>query len=492
MSDIDAAPQESRTFLLTPKDRQGVVLGLDWAQIAAFGGASLLSILLLMAGGGLFVSAVPAVCGAVLAYGRWRGLPLVGWLGVIAHHLNVVRRGRQWVGSAPFDGSAGDLPGCLSGLRIDEEAMEGKEIGMVQDLSNGRVSAVLEVTGADFLLLAEEEQLDMLEGWGRVLGAHAVEGAPVKAISWTQIASRGSLRDHISWIQSLKAERNKTAARSYRQLVDNAAPRTTRHTTYLTVTVGDSGRSGEVGSRATREDALRTSLRAVERSLTTAELRRWRILDAAELRQLLSECCDPTTRGGLAKRVGDLAERVGVSDEAGCGPSETWTDWAWFETDRCGHVTFLVEDWPRHPARGDWMTLFLATGQWARRMHVTFEPVPAYDAHKKIERQAFKLDSDRAQREESGRRIGAAWRQAREGVERREEELVAGYSEMAYYGLVTVSATDGTTLDDAVAGVLDATRTAGVTVRPLVGEQDLAWAASLPFGLQAKHRILSQ
>ena len=489
-SETEAA--ERRTFLLTPKDRQGVVLGLDWGQIVAFGGASLMSILLLMAGGGLFVSAAPAVVGAVLAYGRWRGLPLVGWIGVLGHYFNMRRRGRQWAGSEPFDGTAGDLPGCLTGLRIEADTMDGREIGVAHDLSNARSSVVLEVAGADFLLLAEDEQIAMLEGWGKVLGAHAVEGAPVRAISWTQIASRGSLRDHISWIASLRAERDQTAARSYRQLVEDASPRTTRHTTYLTVTVGDSGTSGEVGSSGTRGDEVRSSLKAVQRSLAAAELRRFRILDASEMRQLLSECCDPTTRGGLARRVGSLAERVGVSDEGGCGPSQAWTDWAWYETDRCGHVTFLVEDWPRHPTRGDWMTDFLATGQWARRVHVTFEPINAYDAHKRIERQAFKLDSDAAQREESGRRIGAAWRQAREGVERREEELVAGYSEMAYYGLVTVSATDGKTLDDAVAGVLDATRTAGVSVRLLMGEQDRAWAASLPFGLQAKQRLLSR
>ena len=492
MSDAVESAEGGTTFLLTPKDRQGVVLGLGWPQIIAFGGTSLVSILFLMAGGGLFLSAGPALVGALFAYGRWRGLPLVEWIGVVGHHFNALRRGREWIAGWPFDGRRGDLPACLSGLRFEAVAMDGSELGIAHDASNSRLSAALEVAGADFLLLSDEEQNALLAGWGKALGAHAVDGSAVKAIAWTQVATRGSLRDHMGWIGTLKAERDQKAGRSYRQLVQAASPRTTKHTTYVTVTVGVSGRTGEIGTRGTPQDALVDSVRAVQRGLAAAELRRVRPLSAGDLGTLLAECCDPTTSGGLARRVGSLAERVGVTEEGGCGPREAWLDWAWWETNRCAHVTFVVEDWPRYPVKGDWLTYFLATGQWSRRVHVTFEPISPPDAHRRIERQAFKLDSDAAQREESGRRIGAAWRQAREGVERREEELVAGFSEMAYYGLVTVSATDGDTMDAAVAGVLQGARSAGVSLRPLVGVQDIAWAASLPLGLQAGHKLLSR
>ena len=472
---------DQRMFVLTPKDREGVVMGLGWPQLCVLGGASLLSILLLMAGTSLFLAAVLAAIAALVAYGRWRGLRLVEWCPVLWHFLRRVRRGREWVAGTVFDGSAGDLPDCLRGIRIERGLLDGREVGVISDTPTGALSAVLEVEGTDFKLVSDDEQVRLLEGWGRVLSAHAVEGSPVRSVSWTQIATRGSLVDHMNWVRSQYGDGGATEpARSYRRLVEAMSPRTTRHSTYVTVTVG-----GSTPGDGSVPDVLTDSLRAVWRSLENAELRRWRLLDAGETAALLLACCDPTASGGLASRVGSLAERVGVQHVAGCGPREAWLAWAWFETDRCAHVTFIVEDWPRYPVGADWLSAFLASGRWARRVHVCFEPVSPHMAHKRIERQAFKLDADAAQREDSGRRISAGWRQARHGVDQREEELVSGYAEMSYYGLVTVSAFDGETLDDAVAGILSAARASGVTLRPLVGLQDVGWAASLPVGLVA-------
>lgn len=482
-----------RSFVLTPKDRQGVLLGLGWAQISVMGSACLMALGLLMAGSPLLIAAVPAVVGSGVAYGRWGGLRLVEWGPVVWHHLRMRWKGRQWTAGQVFNGIGGDLPLCLRGLQIDEIEFDGRQVGVVSDTGRGRLSALLEVEGTDFMLASEQEQVRLLEGWGKVLGTHAVEGSPVRALSWTQIARRGSLRDHMRWVQSLGTSRGEEAARSYRQLVESASIRTTKHTSYLTVSVAESGRAAkQAGAKATLEEALKDSVRGVQRSLEAAELRRWRLLDAGDVGRMLVNCCDPTASGGLAGRVGTLAERVGIEGLAGCGPREAWHAWAWFETDKCAHVSFVVEDWPRYPVAADWLTMFLARGRWARRVHVCFEPVSPHVAHKRIERQAFKLDADAAQREESGRRISAGWRQAREGVEQREEELVAGYSEMAYYGIVTMSAADGRTLDDAVAGVLSTARGHGITLRPLLGVQDLGWAASLPVGLQAGRKLLSR
>ena len=484
--------QAARGFVLTPKDRQGVVLGLGWAQISVLGSGCLVSLWLLMAQVSLLLAGGPTVLGAAVAYGRWGGVWLVEWFPVVWHHLRTRGRGRQWGAAEVFNGVRGDLPLCLRGLRIGGVTVDGRAMGVVSDSGQGRLSAILEVEGADFMLASDEEQVRLLEGWGRVLGAHAVEGSAVRAVSWTQIARRGSLRDHMRWIQSLRGARAEGAVRSYRQLVESVSPRTTKHTTYLTVTVAAPARAAQVGPKVTLEGALSESVRGVQRSLEAAELRRWKVLAPDDVGELLVQCCDPTASGGLAGRVGSLAERVGVEGLAGCGPREAWHAWSWFEVDRCAHVSFVVEEWPRYPVGADWLSMFLARGRWARRVHVCFEPVSLHLAHKRVERQAFKLDADAAQREESGRRIGAAWRRAREGVEQREEELVAGYSEMSYYGIVTMSASDGETLDDAVAGILSAARSHGVSLRPLMGIQDLGWAASLPLGLQAGRRLLSR
>ena len=65
----------------------------------------------------------------------------------------------------------------------------------------------------------------------------------------------------------------------------------------------------------------------------------------------------------------------------------------------------------------------------------------------------------------------------------REEELVAGYPEMAYLGLVTVSATTRDELDEHSEIVEQLAREAGMDLRVLDARQDIAWAAALPLGL---------
>ncbi len=126
---------------------------------------------------------------------------------------------------------------------------------------------------------------------------------------------------------------------------------------------------------------------------------------------------------------------------------------------------------------------FLPAGGTRRAMTAVLVPVPTHPDRRRIERDLVKLDSDATTREEKGRRVDARHRRATQALLDREEELVAGYPEVAYAGLVTVSAPSLELLDEHGEIVEQLAREHGMDIRVLDARQDVAWAAALPVGL---------
>ncbi len=135
------------------------------------------------------------------------------------------------------------------------------------------------------------------------------------------------------------------------------------------------------------------------------------------------------------------------------------------------------------------MEPFLASGAISRTVTVVLVPVSTHQSRRRIERDLVKLESDASAKEDKGRRIDARHRRATQALLDREEELVAGYPEMAYAGLVTVSARDLEELDEHGEIIEQLARENGMDLRLLDARQDLAWAAALPFGLAPNHLL---
>jgi hypothetical protein len=104
------------------------------------------------------------------------------------------------------------------------------------------------------------------------------------------------------------------------------------------------------------------------------------------------------------------------------------------------HRTWWIGTWPRLAVPPAWLEPFLSSGGITRSMTVYFQPVSTHQSRRRIERDLVKLESDAITKEEKGRRVDARHRRATQALLDREEELVAGYPEMGYAGLVTVSA----------------------------------------------------
>jgi hypothetical protein len=151
------------------------------------------------------------------------------------------------------------------------------------------------------------------------------------------------------------------------------------------------------------------------------------------------------------------------------------------------HRCYWIESWPGQPRPGEWLVDQVArlNDPAAVSRSITVHLVPeAVDASaRRLQRELARHESDAETRDRRGRRTTAAHRRAHQAVLEREEELVSGEPVVRYCGLVTVSAGDPEVLERDCRAMEQLARNAGLGLRVVHGRQDLAWAASLPFGL---------
>ena len=487
-----ASERVARTYRLEPLDSSGVFLGLGAIQCSLLGGGVALGVAALTAGVLLPIAAAPIIAAAAVSFTRvgghatWEWVPLLfGWAWCR------LRRGRGWVAPLPLCATvegAAPMPPCLSGLDIISlDWRAGTSLGAVRDRHRQTLTAVVPVSGPQFVVEPRGEQERLLAGWGDLLGQYAVERGVVAHLSWSDLAQPSGMVDHIAWLASdERGGPNPTASASYRELLEVGTTSAINHEALVTITVARERlprhRAGKGGSDEQLCRALVTSVEALLRGLRSADLAASDPLDPVWLQRLIRSRIDPVGARSRPRR-GRLVERLAVVRSTTAGPLALETDWRHLRVDCAYHRTWWVGTWPRLAVPPAWLEPFLSAGGVTRSMTVYFQPVSTHQSRRRIERDLVKLESDAVTKEEKGRRIDARHRRATQALLDREEELVAGYPEMGYAGLVTVSARTLDDLDEHSEIIEQLARENGMDLRVLDGRQDLGWAAVLPLGL---------
>lgn len=487
-----ATERLERTYRLEPLDSSGIFLGLGAVQCVLLGGGIAIAIATLSAGAVLPVAAAPLLGAAGISFTRigghatWEWVPLlIGW------GWCRVRRGRRWAAPLPLwatiEGSA-PLPPCLDGLDIvGLDWRAGISLGAIRDRHRRTLTAVVPVSGPQFVVEPRSEQERLLAGWGELLGQYAVERGVVSHLAWSDLAQPSGMGDHIAWLDSSdRGEPNLSASASYRELLEVGTTSAINHEVVVTVTVARERLSRHRAGKGSVDDHLRralvTSVEALLRGLRSADLAASEPMDSSGLQRLLRSRIDPVS-ARVRPRNGLLVERLALVRSCTAGPVALETDWRHLRTDGAFHRTWWVGTWPRLAVPPAWLEPFLSGAGVTRSMTVYFQPVSTHQSRRRIERDLVKLDSDAVTKEEKGRRIDARHRRATQALLDREEELVAGYPEMGYAGLVTVSARTLDDLDEHSEVIEQLARESGMDLRILDGRQDIGWAAALPLGL---------
>lgn len=493
------ADREERLYRFDPLDGSGVFLGLGAIQCFLLGGGLVLAVLALTAGVPLVVAAFPALVGAGASFGRARGYVIWEWIPLGASWLAArLGRGQRWLPRLPLmvgEGSATPpLPPALDGLDIIEVPWRGAlTMGAVRDRQTRTLTALVPASGPEFVAKPRRDQEQLLAAWGDVLAHFASETSPVIHLGWSDLATQSGMREHLAWVNGVeRGSRATDAAESYDELLAGAVAQASTHdvTIFVTVARDRLGRRAQMADpEAALARALTAAVEALLRGLRTAGLAGRDPLPPAPARQLLRSRIDPFA---TSTRVtgGRLIDRLGMVGPAGAGPMALSAEWRQVRIDGAWHRTYWVVGYPRLPQHPSWLEPFLAGQGICRTVTVFFEPVSSYQSRRRIERDLVKLESDAQTREDKGRRVDARHRRATQALLDREQELVAGYTEMGHCALVTVSAPSLDKLENDCEVVEQLAREVGIELRTIDGRQDLAWASSLPFGLAPRHGLV--
>jgi hypothetical protein len=489
-----------RTYRLEPLDTSGVFLGLGIVQCVLLGGGITLAVLAITAGVPVLLAAVPIVGAALASFGRVGGHAVWEWLPLLAGWAwTRLGRGRRWEAVLPLwvggDAKA-PMPPCLDGIDIvGIEWRPSSDLGAVRDRQRHTLTAVIPVTGPQFVVEPRAEQERLLAGWGDVLGQFAVERGVVTHLAWSDLARPSGMDQHLAWTEGgPRGRAHRDAADSYRELVDAGTTTAISHDIVVTITVSRDRlgrhRSGSGNADEHLERALVTSTDALLRGLRTAGLATEEPLDASGIQRLLRLRIDPVSVRRRASK-GRLIDRLALVRSSTAGPLVLDTSWSHVSIDSAFHRTWWIGTWPRLAVPPAWLEPFLSGGGLTRTMTVVLVPVPTHQSRRRIERDLVKLESDATTKEEKGRRVDARHRRATQALLDREEELVSGFPEMAYAGLVTVSAPDLDTLEEHGEIIEQLARENGMDLRLLDARQDIAWAAGLPLGLAPSTLVAS-
>jgi hypothetical protein len=259
--------------------------------------------------------------------------------------------------------------------------------------------------------------------------------------------------------------------RSYTSLMAQSAPVARRHRTLLALSVRThrSGRSPGGRDAGTAAVLLRESA-ALQRMLEDTDATVEGILGPAALAAVLRDAVAPV---------------VGIG---GTGPAVAWPwpmavapTWEAVHTDGTWHATYWIAEWPRVDVTPDFLGPLLFS-PLRRTISLVMEPVSPGRAARQVAQARTADIADGELRRRGGFLVTARQRREQQGVEHRDRELADGHAQYRFSGYVTVTADDPEALGEGCAALEQAGGQARLELRRLYGEQDLAFACSLPLG----------
>ncbi len=491
MSRQNTVSAQRRQYRLAPVDKTGVFLGLSLTQLIVTGTGALAGSVVMIVGS-VSVGVAIAVSVAALGLARLTGEPLLTQLPTLIRHSVTGRAARAHHQSLPLLGPVENpkkTPALWQqNIMVIEPADYSVElsgpVAMVIDHKAGLYATTLRIAGRQFGLLEPDEQDYQLSNWGNVLQGFVTETPIITAVRWCEWAAPSGIEEQRDWLDAHKADQPiPDALDSYERLLAEAGPIATRHEVLLTISthtnrVAVHKRHNRNRRNATIE-ALLTETRQLQQRLSTAGLTA-KILDPTEQTRAMRLRLDPTSRAAIERRQRTLGHDAGATSISNALPLATNTTWTSYTVDSSHHRAYWVTEWPRLDVPGDWLRPLLLHSTAVRTIGVFFTPVPRSKSQRHITAQATKIEADVAHRNEKGYRVGAWHRRAAQAVQEREEELVSGYTELAFTAIINITAPDIDELDRSCADLVQIAAAAGIELRPLHGRHAEALTAVLP------------
>ena len=155
--------------------------------------------------------------------------------------------------------------------------------------------------------------------------------------------------------------------------------------------------------------------------------------------------------------------------------------WDAVRTDGTWHATYWIAEWPRVDVTPDFLGPVLFS-PLRRSVVMVMEPVSPSRAARQVAQARTADLADGELRRRGGFLVTARHTREKESVEDRDTELADGHAQYRFSGYVCLTADSRRELDEARAALEQAAGQARIELRLLFGEQDAAFACSLPLG----------
>lgn len=478
-------------FTFPRAEQRGTFLGLRGPQASMLGLSILVSVFAMVAIPtvlGLGLAVVVFGVGSTVALIRVGGLHVDEWAPVLGRWWT--ERQRSFVNPVPLWGEDDAAmrsapPAALSGVAfLEVRRQSGESVGVVRDRRHGTWSGALACRGTSFALLDAVEQERLTGLWGQALAGFAQEGSPVTRIGWVErtVPEEGdALAAFLDRAAVLSA--GHPAFDSYAELIASAGPVSRNHETFVVVAI-DGVRARKAIKQAGGGDAGATEvvLRELDHladRLRLAEVEVVERLDARQLAGAVRTAFDPASVAPLAQRGRQQPTRRGVAGR-NAWPMAMTTDWDHLRSDSGFHATFHVAEWPRRRVAASFLHPLLLRPTSQHSMAVVLEPIPPSRAARAVESAHANHLADEELRARAGFMETARRRRDHEELVHREEELSRGHAECRFSGYVTVTGRTQVELEFAAGEVEQLGFDAGIELRRLYGQQDLAFTYTLP------------
>ena len=390
------------------------------------------------------------------------------------------------------------LPPVLSGIDLFEFDVDwlspGQHvpIGVVRDRQAGALTAVLKVCGdGQFALVDSATQSMRIDEWGSAIGGFAREHSPVARVTFHDWTSPVPIRDTVAQLESRWSdEADHPAREGYLQLLRDTSATVVDHEVLVEVTVELSRLAKPKG-----ESALAAGLRTVaEQSrlfaqrLNGAGLRVEAVLSGSDLVTAMRVRSDPSVVEQLATLKRSLAAATGVSAPT-FGPMHVDDQLGHVAVDGAVHRSWWFASWPRREVAASWLDSLMFESGCTRSLTTVFEPVAPSKSDSDVDRERTQREANMETRRRKGFIVRRADQKAIGEVESRENELSAGFVEVRYTGLLTLTAATVDQLETQGADLEQAAANVGVELQPLWGRQGDGWVSSLPLGRNLARRL---
>lgn len=492
MSELSA----SMRYRFGGSGRPGVLLGLGLRQSAPLVAGCVWLTLALMAGFPL-VGLVGPITGAVMSFGRWRGVPVFD-VAVPGVRLGLLRRTKRdtWMRRPLLATSTkAALPKVLDGLELFDVPGEwdgtAVTVGVVRDQPASCVSVVMAVSATGFAVSSAGEQDVLVAGWAAALAPLARERCPVRRVTWQHWTHPAGLDGHHRFLDGQPSRSLTTpAARDYDDLLAVQAPATVGHEILVTLTVDQRRISSRRSNATAAFTAAMDEARLLASRLEVAGISTTGPLSAGAIATAVRARSDPGRRAQVEGLRRSLAAAAGKAPME-WGPLALRPEWSRVSVDGAVHRSLVVAAWPMLPVSADWMSPLLSLADATATVTVVLEPVPLREAAAAANRELTALEADQGQKQRHGFRLTARERRRQHDVESREQELAAGHPEFRHGAFVTVTAASVEELDDASARVEQAAAQSLLDLRVLAARQAEGWVCALPLGRNVRAGLWS-